>query len=109
MSPMNNIKRFVDKMLEAAELNDFKEIRKFHSLICDSSDLLLNRVKDLLDQGLIDHGNFMPNQVKFNPNAAVAKIAGILQNTLTNWSVQVEESYDPELDKQFIGDMDRIQ
>lgn len=78
MNPINNIKRFVDKMLEAALLNDIKETKKFHSLICDSSKLVSSRVKDLLDQGLIDHGSFVPNEVKFNPNVAVAKIAGIL-------------------------------
>ena len=110
MSPMHNIQQFADKMLETARVLNFEETAKYHNLICESAKLVTSFAKDLLDQELIDHGSFVPNEVNFIPNKAVKQIARILENTLKNfkWNVKVEESFDGNLNQPFNGDSDRI-
>lgn len=72
MCPINNIKQFVVQMLKAGQLGNEADMKKFSQLILESAKLLSSRMKDLLDQGLIEHGSFVPVEVLFTPNQAVS-------------------------------------
>lgn len=109
ISPMDNIVLFANKMLESVQGKNFESLEMFHRLITEQAKLVSSRVKDLLDQGLIDHGTFVPNQVKFVPNQRVSQVVSILKNILTHGDVSVLERFDPRLDQSFMGDADRIQ
>ena len=57
-------------------------MQKFHQMIIDSGKMLQGRVKDLLDQGLIDHGSFVPAEVQFYPIGTFEQIQNILDNQM---------------------------
>jgi hypothetical protein len=63
MHPIHNILFFIDRMLAGAISGDIDELRKFHQLATGSAKQVSSRVKDLLDQTLIEHGTFMPLNV----------------------------------------------
>lgn len=66
-------------MLKMAKLKDLSEVTKFHSLIEQSLKLVSSRTNDLLDQGLIEQGAFVPNESYFAPNHEIRKIAQMLR------------------------------
>lgn len=66
-------------------------------------------MSDLLDLGLLEHGNFSAHEIEFSPRKAVSQIAGVLVNYLKNFDVQVELEYDQQLASTLIGDVDRVQ
>ena len=82
MHPITNIKSFVDELMDAAQYNDEREMKKYHELIIDSVKLVSCRMKDLLDQNLFEHGRLVPRESEFRPIDAIKHIARILENTL---------------------------
>lgn len=60
MAPILNIQFFADKMLKSGEQRNIEELRRFYQLIVNSSKLVYCRMKDLLDQNLIEHNIFVP-------------------------------------------------
>lgn len=109
MSPIENIKCFANSMKRKAFLKDREGIDKYHRLIVNQSQIVYNRMKDLLDQGLIDNGKFVAHNVEFTPNQAVTQITDILRHLLVNNDVNVIDSLDPMLDGICTGDRDRLQ
>lgn len=108
MSPIRNIELFVDKMLEMGRRGNKQELGNFHKFIKESTKMVSSRMKDLLDQGLIEHGSFVPREVVFSPRETVEQIAGILR-TLTGSSAVVTEEYSTDLPCRVVGDVGRIE
>jgi K+-sensing histidine kinase KdpD len=71
MTPIINIKFFASEMLKAGLKCDMQQLQKFHSLVLHSGKLIQGRVKDLLDQNLIEHNSFTPVQMRFDPVQAI--------------------------------------
>jgi K+-sensing histidine kinase KdpD len=63
MHPIYNILFFIDRMLASGINADIDEMRWFHQLATGSAKQVSSRVKDLLDQTLIEHNNFVPSMV----------------------------------------------
>ena len=82
ISPIHNIKFFADQMFQACQERDVSDVQKFHQLIIESGKMLQGRVKDLLDQGLIEHGSFVPAEVPFFPIGTFEQIQNILDNQM---------------------------
>lgn len=68
MSPIKNIKYFADRMLQVGLQNRSDEVRKYHQLIDESAKIVSCRMKDLLDQNLIEHNVFVPSESIFSPH-----------------------------------------
>ena len=49
LNPINNIKLFADSMLTHALKKNYREMRRSHTMIVDSTKLAQSRFKDLLD------------------------------------------------------------
>ena len=96
-------------MRDCAFRREDEEVEKFHKFVLQQSKLMSCKMKDLLDQGLIEHGSFLPNNVEFKPNKAISKMVTILKLMLELYEVEVITNLDTRLDTPFIGDMDRIQ
>ena len=84
-------------------------MRKYHRLITDSSKQVSCRMKDLLDQNLIEHNIFVPNESSFSPLQAVDQITNILENSMKENNVQVISTSEIHEEQTLIGDVDRIQ
>ena len=54
-------------MLKSGKRGDVAKMNKFHLLIIDATKLVTCRMKDLLDQNLIDNNCFVPIESVFNP------------------------------------------
>ena len=72
-----------------SEQQDCEQVRKYHQLITNSSKLVSCRMKDLLDQNLIEHNIFVPNNVEFSPFEAIDQIKNILENTMRDCNVKI--------------------
>jgi K+-sensing histidine kinase KdpD len=97
MNPIANIKFFAQQLLESSKTRNEAEMDKYYQMIEDSTKLVSSRMKDLLDQGLIEHGSFVPIQSEFDPRAAVGQLTRISRHLSTNIDVQIIESYSPTL------------
>lgn len=107
MTPISNITFFATQMLKAGKMRNIAELEKNYEFIEESIKLVSCRMKDLLDQGLIDHGSFVPNEVEFTPREAVSQMAKILRKTARG--VKVTEGYCKLSNNTCIGDVARIQ
>ena len=109
MAPIINIKYFADMMLKSGISRDLHELQKYYNLIIDSGRLVQCRVKDLLDQNLIEHSSFNPVEVNFYPVAAIKQICNMLETQMKHDDVQIFQEYDNSIRREMVGDLDRIQ
>ena len=58
-------------------------------MIKDSSKLVGCRMKDLLDQNLIEHNIFVPNETTFSPLQAIGAITNIIENSMKGFDVVI--------------------
>ena len=108
MTPIINIKFFTGQMLQAALERNIQQLEKFHKMVIDSSQIIQGRVKDLLDQNLIEHNSFTPVEKRFNAEEAIRQIKEMLETQLKNDNVRVWEEFDYSIKRDFYGDVDRI-
>lgn len=71
MTPIINIKFFASQMLQAALERNVQQLEKYHKMVIDSGQIIQGRVKDLLDQNLIEHNSFTPVERRFNAEDAI--------------------------------------
>ena len=67
-------------MLKCGKRGDVEKMTKYHLLIIDATKLVTCRMKDLLDQNLIDNNCFVPIESVFNPINAINQIKQIYEN-----------------------------
>lgn len=80
MNPIGTIEMFVDEMLKCGKRNDVSKMTKYSLLINDALKLVTCRMKDLLDQNLIENNCFVPIESIFNPINAINQIKQIYEN-----------------------------
>ena len=66
-------------------------------------------MKDLLDQNLIEHNIFVPNNVEFSPFEAIDQIKNILESTMRDDDVKIYSRSTLRKSLELVGDVDRIQ
>lgn len=49
MNPLGAVKQFADEMMAASANQDAEQMRKCHTLVTDSTKLVICRMRDLLD------------------------------------------------------------
>ena len=95
--------------MQTHTLNNEQMVHMMHN-ITDCAKFVFCRMKDLLDQNLIEHNIFEPVQALFSPIQAITQIKNIIQNSMRYFSdVNVTLSFDIDPDKMLIGDADRLQ
>ena len=65
MHPISNVKSFAEQLMEAFKFQDKKAMKKYYELIIDTAKLVQCRMKDLLDQNLLENGKFVPRNFDF--------------------------------------------
>ena len=108
MQPIQNNLFFMDRMLACGLGGEFDEMRRFHSLGTWSAKQVSSRVKDLLDQTLIEQNAFVPLNVEFSPHALVDQIKSQLEGTLHGCDVVVAKRISEDMPELLRGDVDRI-
>ena len=109
MAPILNIKFFAEKMLKSGEQHNVEDLRKFYQLIVNSSKLVYCRMKDLLDQNLIEHNIFVPVDSEFLPHQAVLQITNMFESSMRDQDVKIVTTSNFTKDQTLIGDVNRIQ
>ena len=110
MSPIQNIKFFSEQMFEACLDRDIGQVEHFLRMLSETGNMLKSRVKDLLDQNLIDHNKFVPVEAIFSAQTTVEPFKNILENQLKFHDVKIVCQYEERsLENNLIGDVDRIQ
>ena len=78
ISPIHNIKFFAEEMYTACLERKLNDAEKYHKLLLETNKILQVRVKDLLDQNLIDHNSFESVEVTFSLIATFELVKNIL-------------------------------
>ena len=68
--------------MKCGKLGDVSKLAKYHLLIINATKLVTCRMKDLLDQNLIDNNCFVPIESIFNPINVINSIKQIYENQL---------------------------
>lgn len=97
VGPLQNILQFTDHM-QTHTLNNEQMVHMMHN-ITDCAKFVFCRMKDLLDQNLIEHNIFVPIQALFSPIQAITQIKNIIQNSMRYFfDVNVTLSFDIDPD-----------
>ena len=84
--------------MQTHTLNNEQMVHMMHN-ITDCAKFVFCRMKDLLDQNLIEHNIFEPIQALFSPIQAITQIKNIIQNSMRYYSnvfVTMSSDIDPD-------------
>ena len=108
-NPINNIDFFVDQMCEAASKGNCAEVKLQHKNIKNSINLVTSRIKDLLDQNLIQKNSFQARPIEFSPRRIIEDMKNLYLPQLAQFDVEIRDVFDESLQHILVGDGDRIQ